>query len=80
METFYKHHNGIPLPQDSLKECHSLETRQAKLLLEKEEWKLKSRDLWIEVRDQNMKFFQNFANHRKHVDTIWIWKTTMEIG
>lgn len=32
---------------------------------------MKSRATWLESGDQNTKFFQNYANHRKNINTIW---------
>ena len=32
-------------------------------------WRLKIRALWLENRDVNTKYFQIYANHRKHVNT-----------
>jgi hypothetical protein len=42
-------------------------------LLEKEEakWKLKNRAIWLAEGDENTKFFQNYARHRKNTNTIW---------
>jgi hypothetical protein len=49
-----------------------LESKHAKLLLDKErEWRLKSRATWIDWGIKIPIFFQNFANHRKSVNTIW---------
>jgi hypothetical protein len=32
---------------------------------------MKSQATWLEFGDQNTKFFQNFSNHRKRINTIW---------
>jgi len=36
---------------------------------------LKSRAIWLRVRDENTKFFQNYAKGRKKSNTIWSLKT-----
>jgi hypothetical protein len=43
------------------------------ILLEKEEktWRLKSQALWLQVGDNNTKFFHQYANFRKKLNTIW---------
>lgn len=35
------------------------------------EWKLKSRSLLLQAGDQNTKFFQQMASHRKNINSIW---------
>jgi hypothetical protein len=35
------------------------------------DWRIKSRAVWIELGDENMKYFHHFANHRKNHNTIW---------
>jgi hypothetical protein len=40
--------------------------------LEKEkEWRLKSRALWLQVGDENTKFFHRYANCRKNINSVW---------
>jgi len=34
-------------------------------------WKLKSREIWLESGDLNMKYFHNFLNSTKKQNTIW---------
>eukprot|EP00253_Pinus_taeda_P002811 PITA_02811 len=49
-----------------------LEKLQNKILLDKEEeWRIKSRAVWIKSGDENTKFFHNFAKGRKAANTIW---------
>jgi hypothetical protein len=49
-----------------------LENKRRNLILEKEkEWCLKSRAIWIEAGDENIKFFHHFANYRKNIDSVW---------
>jgi hypothetical protein len=38
---------------------------------EEREWRMKIRALWLEVGDQNMKYFQNYENHWKNFNTLW---------
>ena len=41
-------------------------------MMDKEwDWRMKSRDTQLEMGHQNTKFFHNFANHRKRINTIW---------
>eukprot|EP00253_Pinus_taeda_P033725 PITA_33725 len=49
-----------------------LEKQQNKILLEKEEeWRIKSRAIWLKAGDENTRFFHNFAKGRKSANTIW---------
>eukprot|EP00253_Pinus_taeda_P028876 PITA_28876 len=60
------------LTDDTKLQLMNLESQKAKILLEKEEqWRLKSRAIWLQVGDGNTKFFHNFANGRKASNTIW---------
>jgi len=44
----------------------SLESRKSQiLLLKEEEWRLKSRVVWIKCGDNNFRFFHNFAKKRR---------------
>jgi hypothetical protein len=59
-------------PLDSQKEeLKTLEQDRRKIFLdrEKELW-LESRALWLQQGDENTKFFNNFANKRKSINTI----------
>eukprot|EP00253_Pinus_taeda_P034819 PITA_34819 len=50
----------------------ALEKKREKILLEKEEeWRLKSRAIWLKAGDENTKFFHNYAKGRKAANTIW---------
>jgi hypothetical protein len=40
-------------------------------LEEEKTWRVKSRALWLEARDQNTKFFQKFPNQEKNFKSIW---------
>jgi len=52
-----------------------LEKRQSQILLEKEEeWRLKSRAIWLKSGDENTSFFHKYAKGRKSVNTIWSLK------
>jgi hypothetical protein len=49
-----------------------LEDIRNNLLKEKEEtWRLKSRDIWLESRDENKKFFQAYEKCRRRTNIIW---------
>eukprot|EP00253_Pinus_taeda_P023068 PITA_23068 len=52
-----------------------LEKLQNKILLDKEEeWRLKSRAIWLKSGDENTSFFHNFAKGRKSFNIIWSLK------
>eukprot|EP00253_Pinus_taeda_P010579 PITA_10579 len=58
--------------QESKERIVNLEKSRAKILLDKEEeWKLKSRAIWLKEGDENTKFFHNYAKGRKNANTIW---------
>ena len=49
----------------------SLESARKKISLENEErWRLKSREIWLSVGDDNTNFFQNYAKGHKNINTI----------
>lgn len=51
---------------------NNLEKKKIKLLQDKEEqWRLKSRAIWMKAGHSNTKFFHNLANDRKASNTIW---------
>eukprot|EP00253_Pinus_taeda_P021761 PITA_21761 len=53
----------------------SLEKSQNQILLAKEEeWRLKSRAIWLKPGDENTSFFHNYAKGRKSANTIWSLK------
>eukprot|EP00253_Pinus_taeda_P025838 PITA_25838 len=52
-----------------------LEKGQNKILLDKEdEWRIKSRAIWLKSGDENTRFFHNYAKGRKSGNTIWSLK------
>lgn len=60
------------ISEESKIQLVSLENRKIKILQEKEEqWRMKSRAIWLQAGDGNTKFFHNFANGRKATNTIW---------
>eukprot|EP00253_Pinus_taeda_P022219 PITA_22219 len=61
--------------QSSKDHILSLEKAQNKILLAKEEeWRLKSRAIWLKAGDENTRFFHNYAKGRKSANTIWSLK------
>jgi len=61
-----------PLSNAKLTELRQLEDKRAKWLkTEEQEWRIKSRALWIKEGDNNTKFFHQFANYRRNLNTIW---------
>jgi hypothetical protein len=64
--------DGDPLSSAQLEEIKSLEERRnAWLRKDEQEWRLKSHALWLQVGDNNTKFFHHFSNHRRNLNTIW---------
>jgi hypothetical protein len=50
----------------------NLEFERNKYLKAKEElWRQRSRAIWVQSGDQNMKFFHQFASHRRNIKHIW---------
>eukprot|EP00253_Pinus_taeda_P036521 PITA_36521 len=60
------------LTQVSKEKILHLEKLKTKILLDKEEeWRLKSRAIWLKAGDENTSFFHNYAKGRKSANTIW---------
>lgn len=58
--------------QESHNEIHSLVAmRKVILVKNKMSWKVKSRELWLDSRDKNIKFFHTYAKGRKINKIIW---------
>ena len=58
--------------QESKEKILLLEKQRDQILLSKEEeWRLKSRAIWLKAGDENTKFFHNYAKGRKNANTIW---------
>ena len=52
-----------------------MEAERRKILKDSEDqWRLKSRAIWLEAGDENSKFFQNYAKGRKNSNKICIIK------
>eukprot|EP00253_Pinus_taeda_P028145 PITA_28145 len=61
--------------QDSKEKIVGLEKLKNQILLAKEEeWRLKSREIWLKAGDENTSFFHNYAKWRKSANTIWSLK------
>eukprot|EP01018_Ginkgo_biloba_P002192 Gb_33330 [translate_table: standard] len=62
---------GFP-DEETKSKVKNLEHKRRKLLEEMEYcWRLKRRALWLSKGDKDTKFFHQFANFRKNVNTIW---------
>eukprot|EP00253_Pinus_taeda_P016222 PITA_16222 len=58
--------------QESKDKVLMLEKQRSKILLDREEeWRLKSRAIWLKAEYENTKFFHNYAKGRKNANTIW---------
>jgi hypothetical protein len=72
LKSIYDSEGGGFLSNDSKDQLVSLEARYRKLLADREEdWRLKSRAIWLKSGDENTKFFQDFARGRKNLNNIW---------
>jgi hypothetical protein len=72
LEVLYNSEGFGYLSEEHKIEVKSLEDKRRIILLEKEkEWRLKSRALWLQVGDENTKFFHRYANCRKNINSIW---------
>ena len=38
---------------------------------DEKDWRLKSRATWINLRDNNTRFFHSFASYRRNMNLIW---------
>lgn len=62
---------GIFPSQESKDLYTSLIAKRTQILKEREEsWRLRSRAIWLTAGDDNTKFYHNFANDRKAINTI----------
>jgi len=58
--------------QESKEKILLLEKHRDQILLAREEeWRLKSRAIWLKAEDENTRFFHNYAKGRKNSNTIW---------
>jgi hypothetical protein len=55
-----------------LSELARFEDKNMKFSHDREEdWRMKSRVMWLELDEENMNFFHQFPDHQKNVNTIW---------
>lgn len=68
----YDYKEGVFLNVENRDALIRLESR-GKAILEVQEasWRIKSRSTWLEGRDENKKFFQDYDKGRKMCNTIW---------
>lgn len=59
-------------PTDIYEILRELECKKREILAREEEtWCLDNNAIWIHESDKNTKLVHNFANMRKHLNTIW---------
>eukprot|EP00253_Pinus_taeda_P023807 PITA_23807 len=66
--------DGYTTQETKDKIIHLEKLKNQILLAKEEEWRLKSRAIWIKAGDKNTKFFHNYAKGRKSANTIWSLK------
>jgi hypothetical protein len=72
MKSWQEHEISGPLSVEMKEEYKSLDLLKRKILQNKEqEWRMRSRALWLQAKDENTNFFHHFANGRKLSNTIW---------
>jgi hypothetical protein len=72
MEGNLYNHNAIKVFSDhKLLMLVDLESKRVKLLQEREaKWHMKRNIVWLDLGNENTKFFHFFSNHQKNVNTI----------
>jgi hypothetical protein len=69
-EMYKKNEVGYFNEEEKLK-LQNLEMRKRRLLEWREvKWRMKSRVAWLELGDENIKFFHKYASHKKMINTI----------
>jgi len=72
MSTLISKIDEVYLIPSQVKDLKDLEASSHSWLeKEEQEWRLKSRVLWLEVGDNNTKYFHQFVNFRRDLNTIW---------
>jgi hypothetical protein len=70
LTTIFHNNHGTFVDEDQRMQIKELEALKSELLLEEEEWWIKSTAIWIKSKDKNTNFFHNFAVRRKKKKTI----------
>jgi hypothetical protein len=71
-KTLYQILDEGPLSKEQLEGIKNLENTRLKWLkVEEQEWRQKSRAVWIKDGDNNTQFFHQFTNYRRNHNSIW---------
>jgi hypothetical protein len=58
--------------EEVMSKIKQLEIRKNNILMDKDKyWRIKSRENWLSLGDQNTKCFHKFSNFRKSQNIIW---------
>jgi hypothetical protein len=72
LTTLFKIIDEGPLNSSQLIELKEMEDlKHSWLEKEEQSWNLKNRALWLEAGDNNTKYFHQYANFKRNLNTIW---------